>query len=85
MLHIREHLFATRICDLLSPIGRLRAYKHSYKPIRILFTTLDRVQPHPRGGDADKITLQRESFWIHTLRATSPPSMNEMNSFGPFL
>lgn len=79
------HLRATQICDLSSPIGRHHAYQHDYKPIRILFTAWDRVHHHPRDGDADKITLQRESFWIHTLRATLPPVMNGMNSFSSFL
>ncbi len=30
-----------------------------------------------RGGNRQKQLLQRETFWIHTLRATKSPGVNE--------
>ncbi len=38
-----------------------------------------------RGGNGQKQLLQRETFWIHTLRATKSPGVNEEIDFLPFL
>lgn len=51
---------------------------------RIKFLVLDRVHPN-RGGDWDKILLQRETRWIVALQATLPPGLNDYISYRPFL
>ena len=38
-----------------------------------------------RGGDSVKHLLQRETFWIVTLKATTFPGLNEDIDFSPFL
>ena len=43
------------------------------------------VQDHVRGGDRLKRLLQRETFWIDKLKATSFPGLNEEIDFSPFL
>lgn len=67
-IRIKAHLYASKICDLLSPIGRHRALHHEYRPIRMLFTALDHVHVNSR-GDYDKRVLQREAQWIFRFDA----------------
>lgn len=69
----------------MHPKSMTWAYEHQYQSICILYTALDRVHPHSWGGNTDKITLQRVSFWIPRLQAPHPPGMNEKNSFSAFL
>ena len=38
-----------------------------------------------RGGDRLKKLLQRETFWIVTLKATKSPGLNDEIDFLPFL
>lgn len=38
-----------------------------------------------RGGDRLRRLLQRETFWIYTLKATFHPGLNEEIDFSPFL
>lgn len=54
-------------------------------PVMFKFAALDIVYADSRGGDFDKRVLQRETQWIHKLRATVYPGMNDMISFKPFL
>lgn len=84
-VRIREHLYAAKICDLLSPIGRHRATSHGYKPIHILFTALDHFHPNARGGDLDRRLLQREAQFIYRFNATKFPGLNESLSFKAFV
>lgn len=51
----------------------------------VKFTVLDRVHIPPRGGDWNKTLLQRKMCWIRYLKATTPPGLNEVESFRPFL
>lgn len=46
---------------------------------------IETIPKSTRGGDRLKRLLQRETFWIHTLRATSYPGLNEEIDFSPFL
>lgn len=84
-IHLREQLYAARICDLLSPIGRPRATAHGYKPIRMPFTALDQIHPSSQGGDLDRNLLQREARFIYRFRVTQSPGINEDLSFKSFL
>lgn len=62
-----------------------REKEHEYRPINMLFTAMDRVQPNVRGGDLDCMVLQRETQCIHLLRTTHPPGLNEAVSLKSFL
>lgn len=67
------------------PLGRHVTLVHGGKFPSIKFLILDRIHPSPRGGDWNKILLQRELKWIHLLKATIPPGLNEAVCFRPFL
>lgn len=84
-IHICEHLYATPICDLLSPIGRHRALQHEYRPLNMLFTALDKVHADACGGDLDRAVPNCEARWMYCLSATHPPGLNEALSSKPFI
>lgn len=46
---------------------------------------IEHIKDSIRGGDRLKILLQRESFWIYTLKATQYPGLNGELDFSPFL
>jgi len=46
---------------------------------------IEHVKISPRGGDRLKKLLQRESFWIYTLKANQYPGLNLELDFSPFL
>lgn len=58
-------------------------HREAFPKISVL--VLDRLHHNPRGADLNKLLLQREMRWISTLNATSPPGLNEILSFKPFL
>lgn len=43
------------------------------------------IEHSMRGGDRLNRLLQRESFWIYTLKATQYPGLNGELDFSPFL
>ena len=78
-------MHSMRIGNLYLPLGRHVAQKHGYHMPKINFTVLDRIHIPLRGGDWNKVLLQREMRWIRRLKATIPPGLNEIESFRPFL
>lgn len=68
---IRE--FRQRIGDHLyySGIGRHIDLHHRYDLSVIRFLVLEVVPSSPRGGDWDRVILQRETLWIEHLNATT--------------
>ena len=46
---------------------------------------IEHIETSIRGGDRLKKLLQRESFWIYTLKATCFPGLNGELDFVPFL
>lgn len=50
-------------------------------PVALGFMAIDKVVPSARGGDLDRIPLQREAFWIYSLKTVSPGGLNEQISF----
>ena len=46
---------------------------------------IEHIQESIRGGDRLKHLLQKESFWIYTLKATQYPGLNGELDFSPFL
>lgn len=82
---IYEHLYASGIGYYKSPIGRHIALEHAYSPTHLTFVPLAHVPQNPRVGNWEKSLLQEETRWIHRLKASTPPGLNETISFKPFL
>lgn len=82
---VSKHLLSMQIGNLYLPLGRHVAKGHGYRMPSVNFTVVDRVHVPLRGGDWNKILLQREMRWIRHLNATTPPGLNEAESFRPFL
>lgn len=80
-----RHIISMQTCDPDLPIGRHTTLVHDGKFPKIRFLILDRIHPSPRGGDWNKILLQMESRWIHRLKATQPPGLNDTIWFKPIL
>lgn len=55
------------------------------KATQIKFLILDRIHRNPRGWHWNKVLLQMELRWIHNLKATCSPGLNEVICFKPFL
>ena len=49
--------------------------KHDICTLR--FQGIEVVNAPKRGGDRDRLLLQREAFWIHTLNTEYPKGLNE--------
>lgn len=60
-----------------------KAGGHSLNRLRIM--AIEVIPRTARGGDRLKLLLQRETFWIVTLKATTFPGLNEEVDFSPFL
>ncbi|XP_073478692.1 uncharacterized protein [Aquarana catesbeiana] len=82
---VDKHMQSMQIGNLYLPLGRHVARYHNYRLPSVNFTVLDRIHLPLRGGDWNKVLLQREMRWIRYLRATTPPGLNETESFRPFL
>lgn len=59
--------------------------KHNYNALAMSFMALDHVREDFSRGDFDKQVLQRETRWIHHLRATVSQGLNDAISFAHFL
>lgn len=45
------------------------------------FMDIDRIFPTARRDDLDRLLLQRETFWIYTLKTMVPGGLNEQLQF----
>lgn len=82
---IHDHIYAIEIGDLYFPIGRHAADDYACYPFKVPFLALEHILQDPRGGDWDRCILQRKMRWIHSLRATFAPGLNDATSFKSFL
>ena len=82
---ICEHKWAIRHHDEKSSVARhFNQANHSLGDLR--FFGIEIVNMPKRGGDRDRLLLQRECFWIHSLDSMMPNSgLNEENIFTCFL
>lgn len=80
-----RHIVSMQSCNPDLPLGRHVTHFHSGIFPHIKFLILDRVHPGMRGGDWNKIPLQREQQWIFRLNATYFPGLNEKIPFKSFL
>ena len=73
---IIEHKSNIRNKDEKSPVARhFNNIKHDICTLR--FQGIEVVNPMKRGGDRDRLLLQREAFWIHNLNTEFPKGLNE--------
>lgn len=68
-----------------TPISRHMGLLHHFDCSKMHFFALKHIPPGDRGGDYDKILLQREARWIHELSALKYPGLNDAYSFKSFL
>lgn len=81
---ISEHKSSIRNRDVKSSVARhFNEFGHDMCSLR--FQGIEFVSPLKRGGDRDKVILQREAFWIHTLQTEHPKGLNEELLLGCFL
>ena len=74
---ICEHKCSIRRHDEKSPVARhFNSHGHTVGDLR--YMGIETVRAPPRGGDRDRILLQRECFWVHFLDSLeSAGGMNE--------
>ena len=82
---LAEHKYAIRIQNIDYPMAK--HYKDSgHDPSkRLTAMVIETIPNDTRMGDRLKLLLQRETYWIHTLKATCWPGLNEEIDFSPFL
>lgn len=80
-----RHIISMKTCNPSLPLDRHVSNFHSGVFPKLSFLILDRVHPGLRGGDWNKILLQKEQKWIFRLQATRAPGLNDTTSFRPFL
>ncbi|CAH2329953.1 Hypothetical predicted protein, partial [Pelobates cultripes] len=67
-----------------APVPRhFKTCGHNVNQLR--FQVIDRIPPLRRGGDRQKLLLQRETKWISTLETLSPLGLNEDYDLKHFL
>lgn len=79
------HIHSMQTCNPDLSLGRHVKMLHGGVFPRVEFFALDRVHPSLRGGDWNKLLLQRELRWIHQLKAAIFPGLNEAVNYKPFL
>ena len=73
---IIEHKSNIRLKDEKSPVARhFNKEKHEICTLR--FQGIEVVNAPKRGGNRDRLLLQREAYWIHTLNTVFPKGLNE--------
>lgn len=82
---IMEHVNAAKAGFFKATIGKHMALDHNYQCGELTFPPLAVIPPNERGGDWDKVPLQKESSWIFKLQAHVHPGLNDCISYAPFL
>lgn len=81
---IGDHLYYST-GGKFTAVGRHIGLHHRFKFEVAKFFVLEVIPQNPRGGNWDKLILQREILWIERLNAIVPPGLNEVISYRPFL
>lgn len=81
---ISEHRSNIRCGDTRNPVAaHFLAAGHNVCTLR--YTGIERVERPPRGGNHDRLLLQRETYHIYALNTMSPHGLNEDFDIKPFL
>ena len=81
---ITEHKSNIRNNDVKSPVARhFNEAGHTACDLR--FQGIELVKPLKRGGNREKLLLQREAYWIYFLQSEYPKGLNEELLLGCFL
>ncbi|XP_054867021.1 uncharacterized protein LOC111575603 isoform X1 [Amphiprion ocellaris] len=80
-----EHKYAIRKGNMEYPIAKHFKNMTHTNINELTIMAIEVIENTPRGGDRLKRLLQRETFWIHSLKATVFPGLNEEIDFSPFL
>lgn len=81
----RRHVISMMAANPELPLGRHVGCYHAGICPNFQFLILDLIHPNARGGDWNKLLLQREACWIMELNATHLPGLNTQLSYRPFL
>lgn len=83
-IRINEHKSNIRNHDIKSPVARhFNECGHDVCTLR--FQGIELVKPLKRGGDRERLLLQREAYWIFTLQTVQPNGLNEELTLTSFL
>ena len=82
---LAEHKYAIRTQNPNYPMAEHYRVAGHTNIDRLKIMAIEVIPRSYRGGDRLKRLLQRETYWISTLKATSPPGLNEEIDFTPFL
>ena len=80
-----EHKNAVRIGNPNYPMAEHYKTAGHSNPNNLKVMVIEVIPKSARGGDRLKQLLQRETFWIVTLKATTFPGLNDEVDFSPFL
>lgn len=82
---LAEHKQAIRTSNLLYPMAMHYKDAHQGNCNSLKICGLEHIPETIRGGDRLKKLLQRESYWIYTLKAMEFPGLNGELDFSVFL
>ena len=82
---IRDHVYYSDKGKMVTSVSRHLDLYHSFSNKVVSFIALAVIPKNDRGGNWDKLVLQRETLWIERLNALYAPGLNEAQSYKPFL
>ena len=81
---ISEHRSNIRCGDMRNPVAaHFKQMGHSISSLR--YWGIEKVNRPARGGDHNRLLLQRESYYIYSLNTMAPHGLNEEFDVKPFL
>ena len=83
-IRLNEHRSSIKRADITSPVARhFSDLGHKVDDLKCI--GIEKVWLNRRGGNHERLLLQRECYWIHTLKTLFPMGMNEECNMSPFL
>ncbi len=82
---VAEHKYAIRTGNEDYPMAKHYKQHHGCNPESLRAMGIETIELSKRGGDKLKKLLQRETYWIYTLKALTSPGLNEDLDCTPFL
>ena len=81
---ISEHRSSIRCGDIRNPVA-VHFNQHGHNISSFRYWGIEKVTRPPRGGDHNRILLQREAYYIYMLNTMAPHGLNEEFDIKPFL